>query len=309
MKKRIVVLLLMSSFLIVRSVSARSFNENYEYAHTFRIDIPNSKTVTKSFIKITDEQDTPYYNVYPHVSFYSHLNNYEEKQVDMSLDKLQGFSKISYFGYGYQGKKTDAYYFATQFLMYQLFSNHSTIYQLQGESEDFLAPVIAEIEANINNVTFSLKDFVTKNTTYEITDPYIVDNFIVQGEHTNVTYEDKKIIIQFLDHRKEYILDFQPKNKCANSKVWKAGAIQLFKRSEVCEQNYQVKVTYQEEEKEEKPSTSTSQNNAKKENLQKTTQKEKKESIEVKVPSTGKNGFPYSILLCLIGVIVCVLKK
>lgn len=307
MKKRIAVLLLMSSFLVVKNVSARTFAEMHDYEQSFAIFTPkNNVTITKSLVKVTDEENTPYYDVNPPITIFENWDFYEETDANFSLEQLQQISKITYFGYGYQNKRTDAYYFATQYLVFQTFKDKSITYQLKEENKNAFASSLAEMKENIENITFSLKDFVTKNTTYEITDTYIVDNFIVQGEHINVTYEDKKIIVQFLDHQKEYVLDFQPKNKCTNNKVWKAGGVQLFKRSEVCEQNYQVKVTYQNEEK---PSPSISQNNAKKENLNKKTQKAKKKSTEVKVPSTGKNDFPYSILLCLIGAILYVLKK
>lgn len=306
MKKRIAVLLLMGSFLVVKNVSARTFEEMHDYEQTFVVYTPKTNIkITKSLVKVTDEENTPYYDVSPTKTIFENFN-YEEAEANFSLEQLQQLSKITYFGYGYQNKRTNAYYFATQYLIFQTFKDKSISYQLKEENKGDFTSSLAEMKENIENVTFSLKDFVTKDTTYEINDAYIVDNFIVQGDHINVTYEDKKIIIQFLDHQKEYVLDFQPKNKCMNNKVWKAGGVQLFKRSEVCEQNYQVKVTYQNEEK---PSPSISQNNAKKENLNEKTQKAKKKSTEVKVPSTGKNDFPYSILLCLIGAILYVLKK
>lgn len=309
MKKRIAVVLLLGSFLVVKSVFARSFDEIHDYDQSFVINIPSRNIkITKSFVKVTDENDTPYYDVNPTQTIFTNWDFYEEVDADFTLEYLQAFSKITYFGYGYQGKRTNAYYYATQYLMYQVFKDMPPTYELKEGSDDYLAPLIREIENNMESVTFSLKDFTTKDTTYEITNSYIVDNFTVQGEHINVTNEDKKIKIEFLDNQKEYVLDFEPKNMCNNNKVWKAGGVRLFKRSEVCEQDYQVKVTYQIDEKEE-TSTSTSKDIPKKEILNETKKEKKKESVEVKVPSTGKNEFPYSIFICLIGAIWCVLKK
>lgn len=302
MKKRIVVLLLLSIFLFIKNVSARSFNEVHDYEQSFVVYFPKNNTkMIKNFVKITDEEDHPYYDVNPKQTIFKNWDFYEEVEANLTLEQIQSLSKITYFGYGYQNKRTDAYYYATQYLVYQTFKDMSVTYQLKNQNQDDLAPVVEQIKENIKNVTFSLKDFTTKDTTYEIVDPYIIDNFLVQGNHIKVISEDKKIIIQFLDNQKEYVLDFQPKNKCTNPKIWKAGGIELFRRSKVCEQNYQIKVKHQKEEKEEKPIVSISKKEPKKEKNQ--------EFKEVKVPSTGKNEFPYSIVLCLFGAILYVLKK
>lgn len=339
MKKRILFsLFILCSFLFVKNTWARSFIEEKENAYKFKIYIPSSKmSMIHSFIKITDEEGKAYYDVSPKVTLFEDLDDYVEKPANFDIDMLQKFSKITYFGYGYQEQKEDVYYYATQYLLYKTFSDINASVLFEDQNSNYLDPYLAEIEKNIETVSFSLEDFTTTKDTYEITDSYIVDNFTVEGDHIKVSSENNKIIVHFLEEQENYLLHFYPKNICENITIWTTMNIKLFSRREVCEKEYSVAVTYQKEElnnqeppiveddnsiQDNQESATSTPNEQDKNNIEENPKVEEKQeieleetentdknSIEVPVPSTYKNQFPFLNLWYFIGVLYYVFKK
>lgn len=340
MKKRIVflILFLLGSISFTQNVWAKKFTEERTANNEFDIYTPSTRVhIIKTFTKITDEEGDPLYELSPKISFFSKLN-YTEKESSFNVETLQKFSKIMYFGYGYKNHNTDAYYFATQYLLYQVFEGISTTYKQNDVESDHLQNEINEIERNIQNVTFTISDFTTSKNIFEITDSYVVDNFTVKGDNIDVSYEEDKMILTFLNEKEQYKLTFVPKNICKNTTIWTDMNIILMERREICEQEYPVVVTIKKEEtKEEHPKqeepkqddtdsdesnqeekeqedNNFQQNSNKVNSKNDTTQDTKNDSnqeemIEVEVPNTSKSSFSFPTIILLLGTMYYVYKK
>lgn len=266
MKKRILFfcILAASGFCFIPQVKAKAFQEVQNKSYKMDLFIPSRSThLVKDFVKITDESGLPFYEVTPKRSFFSERDDYVLKEASLDIELLEKLSKIMYFGYGYNGNTTDAYFLATQYLIYEAFDDLVLTKKFE---EGFIEKEMEEIEKNIQNVSFSLQDFSTTKKTYSIADKYIVDNFIVKGDKIKVIYEKEKIIIDFLEEG-TYDLQFQPKNQCQEVQVWTAVGIELLNMTEVCEKEYTVSVqVLKEEGKEEieeieKPDAKVPENN------------------------------------------------
>lgn len=269
-------LILVGSIFLVQNVHARAFKEE-QFASKFDLYIKNDKThLRKNFKKITDEEDHPFYDVSPTRTSYFKRDDYELKLSSLDKETLEQISKIMYFGYGYENRKSNAYYFATQYLIYQTFSTVDTTVELNDMDVDYMEEEIRKIEESEKSVTFSLKDFTADKTVYEIVDSYIVDNFTVEGKDISVSYEKGKIVIIFLHELESYELRFVPKNECKDTQVWSTLNMELLERGTVCEQEYQVHVKLEKKKQEE----SNEKTEDKIEDTENTEIENKKEEIE-----------------------------
>ncbi len=313
MKKKIVFLSLfvLCSWGFLKKTYARSFVEERKYNYKFDVYIKRNKShLIKSFSKVMDEKGNPLYEVSPTMTFFNRRDDYREKAGTFDIKLLESISKIMYFGYGYQNQNTDAYYFATQYLIYKLFNTIDIRYTLNNEKSNFMNEEILKIEENIKTVHFSLQDFISDEKTFVISDSYIVDNFNVIGKDIDIVYEKDKIVITFLKDDAEYLLKFQPKNACEKVNIWGTMSIELLPKQEVCEKEYQISVKYLKEE-----------NNEKEEEFQELEEEQIKveesetsmdtdeEIVEVLVPNTFKKKLFLSIWIILFGGVIYVFKK
>lgn len=333
MKKRIVVscFVVVCSMLFFTTVRAKSFTEEVRPNSKFSIYIPLSKiTLLKDFTKITDEAGIPLYEVSPTMSYYKG-SSYELRDAYMTLDRKKSLVKIAYFGYGYENRKSDEAYFATQYLLYQVFSNIEVTYQVDGVESDVLKGEMAAIKKDMQSVSFDLEDFTTKKKTYEITKPYLVENFLVEGDDINVLYEKDKTIVTLLNDKDEYPLTFVPKTDCNHLQIWNYMNTELLNRMPICEEEHKVTVTYigkkteekpenpMPEEQPEKPSDENASNkneNENKEQVEQISQNKKEETMkrneeakEVHVPNTYKSDYSFLFFLGCLGVAYFVFKK
>lgn len=352
MKKRIIFISLccICSVLFLPNVSARGFIEEKNFNYKFDISQKGINThLIKKFSKITDEEGIPYYEITPRVDFFNNRDDYKEKITSIDSNMLERFSKIMYFGYGYKKQNEDAYYFATQYLIYQEFKDLNIVYNMDNVESHFMDKEINEILENIKNVTFSLTDFTTKENVFEITNSYIIDNFKVTGSDIEVSYEKEKIKILFLKENQNYDLHFQPKNTCKDVLVWSSLGMELLGKQEVCEKEYQISVQYESNQKEdsdleitEKEELNTPSKDENKEPIEETKkpevdkeddeeETEQESEIEenddwqgeeeipvfpgeenlvfVDVPNTSKYRYPFISLFFSLGGIYCVRKK
>lgn len=334
MKKSILVigLVLFSNFLFIHNTQARAFNEE-QFASKFDLYVIKSKNhLRKNFKKITDDSGNPFYEVSPTSTSYFNREDYELKLSHLDKESLKRISKIMYFGYGYENRKTNAYYFATQYLIYKTFSEVETNYELNEVEANFMENEIKEIEADIKSVTFSLENFVIKESFFEIKDAYILDNFTVKGDNIAISYKKDKIRIDFLNKEKEnYELQFIPKNSCDSVYIWNSINMELLNRGNICEKEYKINVQIEKEtgeEKEEQPDLTDKIEDKTEENdkvhtevkPEESTNEPTKEEIvdvieiedsitEVNVPSTGKNSFFIFEILYFLGSFYYVFKK
>lgn len=163
---------------------------------------------------------------------------------------------------------------------------------------------------------------------YEIEDSYIIDNFIVQGEDISVSYENGKIVVEFLHELENYTLRFVPKNECKDVNVWSTLNMELLERGNVCEQEYLVDVQLENKKQEEIENTDKEDKEDKTEENEEIKQPEVESSkdqenellpipiddnefsmLEVNVPNTKQNRPFLFEILCLLGSCYFVFKK
>lgn len=318
MKKRIVVCCLgvACSMLFFAKVNAKSFTEEVRANSTFSIYIPLSKiTLVKNFTKITDEYGNPLYEVSPKMSYSVGRSDYVERDAYFRKDILKKFSQTLYFGYGYKDRKSEEAYFATQYLLYQILDDIEASYQVDGVESNILQEEMVAIQKDIESISFSLNNFTTTKDTYEIDTPYLVENFQIKGENIDVSYENDKIIVTFLNQKNHYDLTFVPKNDCNHMQVWNSISTELMARMPICEEEHRVSVTYKREEK---PSqdTETVENIANKTETEDNDERKNSESSqndgdfqEVYVPDTYQSNCSFLLLVGLLGVTYFVFKK
>ena len=114
MKKLIIFLVLLNfvSFKVVKAdVLDLELNPNYNFTLTKKY----LGTIKQKMYKITKD-GKPYYNVQPDVSMFER-KNYTKGNILLDFNTYQKMTKIMYYGYGYQNHTTDAFYFATQYLL------------------------------------------------------------------------------------------------------------------------------------------------------------------------------------------------
>lgn len=324
MKKRIVVscFVVVCSMLFFTTVRAKSFTEEVRPNSKFSIYIPLSKiTLLKDFTKITDEDGIPLYEVSPTMSYYKG-SSYELRDAYMTLDRKKSLVKIAYFGYGYENRKSDEAYFATQYLLYQAFSNIEVTYQVDGVESDVLKEEMAAIKKDMQSVSFDLEDFTTKKKMYEITKPYLVENFLVEGDDISVSYEKDKTVVTLLNEKDEYTLTFVPKTDCDHLQIWNSMNTELLNRMPICEEEHKVMVTYVGEKTEEQPENpmpeepSYEENTNNKGQVEQVSQDKKGETTkrnveteEVHIPNTYQSDYSFLFFLGCLGVTYFVFKK
>lgn len=295
------ILLFVSQFLFASHVFAKRFTEEANYNYRFKISWYDGvdNTLNKVFVKMTNEVGDAYFDVDPKSSFFF-LSQYEQKDSDLSFDLLQKLSKIMYYGYGYKDNFSDSYYFATQYLIYSAFEGLTVdITDNKHISSLDFSSAIQEIQDNINNHSFSIRDFKTEEKIFVINDPYILQNFYISGDHIETSYDDnQEIEVHFLDNQEAYVLNFEPINKCTDIDFWySAASINLLKMDSICEKSYSVVVSIEEKITE---TEEVEENLHENENLY---------DREVEVPNTAKYGTSWLIVLLFIGNLYYVYKK
>ena len=301
MKKIIIVLCLaFITFINFQKVYAREFLEEQDNNYLRHINIEDKddiagESIRKLFNKITDEDGNIYFDI---SSYYQFVlgRDYNKTNPSINSKQLEYISKIIYFGMNYR-TLDESFYFFTQYFI-DLFLIGNDVYYM---GDHILASKnINMIKNDIENIKFSLTDFMINNNEYIINDKYIIDNFIIEEDNLIVTYKDDKIIINFLNNLENYSLHFIPKNNCQNIYTWTAEKIELLNINHVCEQDYIINVknlAYKDE------------NNIDMEPIDKNKPTDNEEIIEVAVPNTNKYNYSFFIILLILGNIYYVFKK
>lgn len=310
MKKRIVVIFLLGSFLFVRQVSAKAFNEKLifqEYSiKTYRAN-PVISTARHIFY-FTDSEKNVYYFLNPTANFFQG-NAYPANISNVEEEILKEISRVIYYGYGYKNQNSLEYYAATQYLLFNAYKEYTiTFIDEERNQVNLFQEEIAQIEKNLEKSEFQLEDFQTTKTTFEIEEEYIVKHFEVKGENIQAEEKDNKIEITLLNDKEEYTLEFIPKADCTNVEVFgRNNDTQFIHMDLVCENTYTRKVYVEKEEIPSQNQMEDKENTIHKLKNEVGTSK-KKETI-VSVPATGKNSSIWILLLFLLGDAYYVFKK
>ncbi len=345
MKKNLVsfMIVVFSSFaFLISSVQAKKFKEIDRYTgYYFKItEKEGSFFSSQKTMKILDDENKGYFAINPRSVFY-YSKEYELQDIDVDKEIMQEISKVLYYGYGYQNQTTDAYYFATQYLVYEAFKDYNVVL-----TNNYSVPVnayseeIKQIKKNIEENAFSYPALSTKKDTIEIEDAYILKHFTITGEHLEVSEEENKMTIILLDDLEDYTLSFIPKLDCTTLKMWQNEDLKYIHMDTICENPYTSTIHFerpveeqQPEQEKEEPKT-PEENESKKEESIETEDKEKKpeepidtDSVETEkdekeeaveeemlqeilpVPSTSKDSFAFLIVLAFLGFSYYVFKK
>lgn len=324
MKKLIISLVVGSLFLFSSSVDAKKFTEKSLFiSYNLKVvEKAGSHYAFKGLYKISDEENKPYFMVNPLAIFY-YSRDYNQVNMDLDPDLVRQIAKIIVYGYGYKNQNTNEYYFATQYLIEEAFPEYTVFFaDSYGQPINIFTNEIDQIKQNMEGKLFTFEDQTITSRTLEIEDPYILENFRIQAEHTKMTESDTKITIDLLDDLDTYTIQFVPKVDCKSFQMWQNDNIKFFHTDQICENSYTRTITVEkvvEEPKEEEPKKETS----KKKN-QKTEQKETKVeettlsniedtttsiTTDVKVPSTSKNSVSFLFFFTLFGNLYYVFKK
>lgn len=323
MKKRIgYLVIVLCSFFGILNVQAKVFNEVRDYENYFLLEEGENK-LYKFFITIADANGTKYFNVRPHVS-YAPLLNYIAYNEMLPIDMLVDFSKIIYFGYGYEGNITDDYYYATQYLLYERAmkkgSSLRVVDATKTEESSRLDSILPEIRSQVKKHTFSLSDKTVNEKKLVIEDAYVLKNFTVSGENVEIYQREDSLEVNLLLGT-DFVLNFQPKSVCTarNMKLWEMqekGILLLHMDRKLCEQEYSIQIHYEEPAVEEEPKEELlppSKEEIKEEstaNGEENIASDNKEFVqEFEVPSTSKYSLSWLYLLFLLGNVYYVFKK
>lgn len=305
---------------LLPNVTAKKFIEEHSMKNYFEIYYENkANKLYTSFYKFTDEEGKKYYNITPRKIFFQ-KQEYQLVSTDISKEILSLYSKILYFGDGYQGVSSDLYYFATQYLLIQSMPNyHIRVVNTSFQTDTVLDGAIEEIQKRMDTHTFGLTDFTTSEKEYIIKDAYIVNHFLVTGENIDVFYDKEEIKVTFLQEQEEYLLHFQPKKTCEDYSVWQNNdGVQYLHMDLVCEEAREIKIYYERKEEQgpledlegQEPSDSVNKEDSSISNGEQVTLDNPTMDIyEISVPDTAKYRLDWLFWLLFLGNVYYVFKK
>lgn len=307
MKKRIVVFV--SLFVVgcfgCKDVYAKTFQEKIDFQNYFYIYNGFSGTYP-FFNTFFDEKGKAYFSVTPHVAFMP-KQNYTEVDSSYSKEEIFEYSKILYYGYGYQGDVSLSSYYATQYLLFEHAMEEGYTIQVVDasklEEDPCLDKAIFRLRERMKKQAFSLQDTVLKEKTYVISDPYILEHFSVAGDQVKVSKQEDRLEIILLEGS-SFVLHFYPNVSCEQIKVWKdSRGTTLFGENQFCEKEYSITLRYEpiiEENLKEDPV------------ITETSEEKKEETSEVRtfaVPSTDRYTISWLFILLFLGNIYYGFKK
>lgn len=323
MRKRIAILWGIGVFfLFTPPVLAKTFNEKKIPEYTIKTSGKNPTiSISGGVYKVTDEKNLLYFAINPTNNFF-HGSHYISKTSNLSDKQWEKISKIIYYGYGYQNQNTDAFYLATQFLIYKTFTQYEISFiDADRNKISLLEKEIEQIQKNIETSHFLFEEFTTTEKSFLITDSYILNNFTIKGDNLKIVESDKNIKITLLDDLEEYSLQFIPKTNCTNIEIWGSSNSkneQYVHMDSICENTYSRTVHLKKQDvKVEKDKTNIIENNSNNEEIENENNKndinmERTENFTeelVRVPSTKKSSFFNFFLLLLLGNFYFIIKK
>ena len=321
MKKRIgLLVVVVCSFFGMMQGEAKTFNDVRNYNNYFLI-ANEEKELYKFFNMILDVEDNVYFNISPHAS-YAPQQVYATYKGLLPIDLLVDFSKILYFGYGYDENITEDYYYATQYLLFERTmksgSQIRVVDSTKTMEDDRLEEAIMRIRDDIKKHSFSFDETNVQEKKLVIADPYLLENFTVSGQNMNIVVLENQIEVTLLDGT-DFVLDFYPKNACSqkNIKLWeeeKKGILLLRMDKLLCEKEYSISIHYEapieENGKEDLVFPSEEKPNIESGEVETITISDDEELVqEFYVPNTSKYSLLWLYILIFLGNVYYVFKK
>lgn len=303
--KKIGIVLVVMLVCFLQNVSAKTFNFERNKNYKYQLIWQKGTTILKkqiSMYKITDDDGVSYYNVQPNTTMFVG-NTYTKKEVELDEKTYRKIARIAYYGYGYKNHNTEEYYVATQYLIFQELGPTSVeIIDTNGNTSDFAAKEIQEINKILEENKFISKEYEIDGNQLIIDDPYIMEHYTLEGNDLEIEKTDTNYKINFLAEKTQYTVELKSKTNCLPANYWAAAtSANVLGRGELCEDDSIILVNrIKKEEITKKENAITDEN---KENII------IEDEIEVDMPSTAKFNCNCLFFLLTIGNLYYVCKK
>ena len=160
MKKILLLVCVMASFIFMGNVSAETFREGNFISGEYINKVKNGKTyfLTAQFIK--DDSNDSIYCLEPFVEFNSGNNyvKYEsgfEEHLNLTKEQIRRIKLLGYYGYNYNNRTESKWYVITQYLIWKTIDPSADIYftdRLNGNRINKYESEINEIERDVSYV-------------------------------------------------------------------------------------------------------------------------------------------------------------
>ena len=209
MKKILLLVCVMASFIFMGNVSAETFREGNFISGEYINKVKNGKTyyLTAQFIK--DDSNDSIYCLEPFVEFTTGSNyvKYEsdfENQLNLTSAQVRRIKLLGYLGYNYNGRTDNKWYVITQYLMWKTIDPSADIYftdRLNGNRINKYESEINEIERDVRNYEETLFD----NAYYHVPlgETLVINetndklkNYVIKNSDLDVTLNNDSLTIK-----------------------------------------------------------------------------------------------------------------
>ncbi len=300
--KKIILILVLLSLMSVKKVRADILSLEQNPNYYFKLSKKNLGSITSKMYKISKDGKF-YYNVRPTVSMFER-KNYVKADLLLDLDIYKKITKVMYYGYGYKNHLDDAYYFATQFLIYELLDDFTVeIVDKDKKKSDYAGNEIAKIKKTIAEEEFKSRKYVINSNYLELTDPRIIEDFDLISDEINLKKIDKGYLVEFKEEKDLYEISLKAKNKILPADYWQgtdSADVLGLKGKWEDDSVLLVERKYLKEDDKIPEEQDLTTNNKEYEII---------ENLEVEMPDTFKNNSTLLLILFLIGNLYYVYKK
>ena len=208
MKKILLLVCVMASFIFMGDVSAETFREGNFISGEYINKVKNGKTyyLTAQFIK--DDSNDSIYCLEPFVDFSSGSNyvKYEsdfENQLNLTSAQVRRIKLLGYLGYNYNGRTDNKWYVITQYLIWKTIDPSADIYftdRLNGNRINKYESEINEIERDVRNYEEDIFD--SSQFTVPLDEKLVLgepngklQNYVIKSSDFDVTLDNNSLII------------------------------------------------------------------------------------------------------------------
>ncbi len=210
MKKFLLLMCVMASFIFMGNVSAETFREGAFISGEYINKVKNGKTyyLTAQFIK--DDSNDSIYCLEPFVEFSTGSNyvKYEsgfENQLNLTSAQVRRIKLLGYYGYNYNGRTDNKWYVITQYLIWKTIDPSADIYftdKLNGNRINKYENEINEIERDISYVDQNIwKDSTVQVNLGEtlVLDEPKLQNYEIKSSDFDASISNNSLIVNNVD--------------------------------------------------------------------------------------------------------------
>ena len=208
MKKILLLVCVMASFIFMGDVSAETFREGNFISGEYINKVKNGKTyyLTAQFIK--DDSNDSIYCLEPFVDFSSGSNyvKYEsdfENQLNLTGAQVRRIKLLGYLGYNYNGRTDNKWYVITQYLIWKTIDPSADIYftdRLNGNRINKYESEINEIERDVRNYEENIFD--SSQFTVPLDEKLVLgepngklQNYVIKSSDFDVTLDNNPLVL------------------------------------------------------------------------------------------------------------------